>query len=130
VAPVCGLTRDQYYHVRSSFIHSNNRAAPRRCLANVDELQQIDLEAFFKKHAPYWDAPLNENLAKPVINLPMTAAAPDEATNRSTCVIFDFQTVPTPPGIQALLTTRPAIGRRRKIPGASHFLRMALRCTN
>ena len=40
------------------------------CLARFDELKSIGLGAFTKKHDPYWDIPLNENLPQPVIDLP------------------------------------------------------------
>ena len=39
-----------------------------------DELKAIGLDAFTKKHDPYWDIPLNENLPQPVIDLPVAEA--------------------------------------------------------
>src|SRR5581483_9704745 len=42
-----------------------------------DDLQNIGIEAFTKKHDPYWDILLNENLPQPVINLPKPAEATD-----------------------------------------------------
>jgi hypothetical protein len=36
-----------------------------------DELKQLGLDEFTKKHDPYWDIPLNENLPQPVIDLPI-----------------------------------------------------------
>jgi hypothetical protein len=44
------------------------------CLAAFDELKAIGLEAFGRKHDPYWDIPLNENLPEPVIELPIPEA--------------------------------------------------------
>jgi hypothetical protein len=38
---------------------------PELCLAKLDELKSIGLEAFTKKYDPYWDFPLNENLPLP-----------------------------------------------------------------
>lgn len=74
VAHAYGLTRDQYAHVLSTFSHTSYKAAPRQCLAAFDELQLLGLEAFTRKHDPYWDIPLNENLPQPVIELPGAAA--------------------------------------------------------
>jgi hypothetical protein len=70
VADAYGLTRDQYAHILSTFSHKSYPKAPELCLACFDELKSIGLEAFTKNHDPYWDIPLNENLPKPVIELP------------------------------------------------------------
>src|SRR5208283_3521759 len=79
VAQAYGLTRDQYAHVLSTFSHSSYKDAPRQCLAAFDELQSLGLEAFTRRHDPYWDIPLNESLPQPVIDLPIPAAPPDAA---------------------------------------------------
>jgi hypothetical protein len=80
VADAYGLSRDQYAHVLSTFSHASYPNAPELCLARFDELQQIGLEAFTKKHDPYWDIPLNENLPEPVIELPLPQETePDDA---------------------------------------------------
>jgi hypothetical protein len=71
VADAYCLSRTQYAHVLSTFSHARYKKAPELCLARFDELKQIGLEAFMKKHDPYWDIPLNENLPKPVIDLPI-----------------------------------------------------------
>ena len=76
VADAYGLSRDQYAHVLSTFSHASYRKAPELCLARFDELKQIGLETFTRKHDPYWDIPLNENLPQPVNDLPI----PGEAT--------------------------------------------------
>ena len=52
--------------------------APELCLAMFDELKAIGLDAFTKKHDPYWDIPLNENLPKPVIDLPVPKTTGDD----------------------------------------------------
>lgn len=70
VADAYGLDRDQYAHVLSTFSHKSYPKAPELCLAAFDELKAIGLEAFTRKHDPYWDIPLNESLPKPVIALP------------------------------------------------------------
>jgi hypothetical protein len=51
------------------FSHRSDPKAPHLCLAIFDELKQLGLEEFTKKHDPYWDIPLNENLPQPVIDL-------------------------------------------------------------
>jgi hypothetical protein len=71
VADAYGLSREQYEHVLSTFSHASYKKAPQLCIAAFDELAKIGLEAFCKKHDPYWDIPLNENLPKPVIDLPI-----------------------------------------------------------
>lgn len=70
VADAFGLDRTQYEHVLSTFNHKSYPKAPEICLAAFDELKDIGLNAFTKKHDPYWDFPLNEALPKPVIDLP------------------------------------------------------------
>jgi len=65
VADAYGLSREQYQHVLSTFSHKSYPKAPELCLAKFDELKQIGLEAFTKKHDPYWDIPLNENPPQP-----------------------------------------------------------------
>jgi len=52
-----GLSCDQYTHVLSSFSHKSYPKAPEVCLAAFDELHAIGLEAFCRKHDPYWDTP-------------------------------------------------------------------------
>jgi hypothetical protein len=74
VADAYGLSHDQYAHVLSTFKHTNYSKAPELCLARFDELKAIGLDAFTKKHDPYWDIPLNENLSQPVIDLPVAEA--------------------------------------------------------
>ena len=75
VADAYGLSRDQYAHVLSTFSHASYRKAPELCLARFDELKQIGLDAFTRKHDPYHDIPLNENLPQPVIDLPIPSEA-------------------------------------------------------
>ena len=65
VADAYGLSREQYEHVLSTFSHKSYPKAPELCLAKFDELKQIGLDAFTKKHDPYWDIPLNEDLPQP-----------------------------------------------------------------
>jgi len=119
VAQAYGLTRDQYAHVLSTFSHSSYKDAPRLCLAAFDELQSLGLEAFTKKHDPYWDIPLNENLPQPVIDLPVAATAlKEDASPYRTGELFDFQTTPAPTGSGQLFAEQP-IARKRKQGGKS-----------
>lgn len=73
VADAYGPSREQYAHVLSTFSHRSYPKASALCLAKFDELKQIDLDAFTEKYDPYWDIPLNEELPKPVIDLPIPA---------------------------------------------------------
>jgi len=69
IAQAYGLERTEYEAILSSF---NNRSYPRAsdlCMEAFIELSSIGLEAFFCKHDPYWDIPLNDNLPPPVISL-------------------------------------------------------------
>jgi hypothetical protein len=62
VAHACGLSRDQYAHVLSSFERTSYPRPLELCLAHQGELQSIELEAFTKKGDPRWGIPLNESL--------------------------------------------------------------------
>ncbi len=75
VADAYGLSREQYEHVLSTFSHKSYPNAPQLCLAAYDELKQLGLEAFTRKHDPYWNIPLNESLPKPVIDIPIPEGA-------------------------------------------------------
>jgi hypothetical protein len=74
VADAYGLNRDQYAHVLLAFSHKSYPKAPSLCLEKFDELKRIGLDAFTKKHDPYHDIPLNENLPQPVIESPAIPA--------------------------------------------------------
>jgi len=84
VAEAYGLNREQYIHVLSTFNHKTYPQAPELCLGKFDELKEIGLDTFTKKYDPYWDIPLNENLPKPVIDLPI----PDEPHVEETGSLF------------------------------------------
>lgn len=71
VADAYGLSRDQYIHVLSTFSHTSYPKAPELCLAKFDELKRTGVEAFTKKHDPYWNIPLNATLPEPVIDIPI-----------------------------------------------------------
>jgi hypothetical protein len=114
VAHAYGITRDQYAYVLSTFSHSSYIDTPRQCLAAFDELQQIGLETFTKKHDPYWHIPLNENLPQPVIDLPVPKAAADEAPHQRTSELFDFQTTATLAGSGVLFTEQPVVSKRTR----------------
>jgi hypothetical protein len=70
VAYAYGLSGPHYGHILSSFSHSSEPRSPELCSAAFDELREIGLDAFVKKHDPYWDIPLVTTLPKPVIDLP------------------------------------------------------------
>jgi hypothetical protein len=84
VARAYGLSGEQYAHVLSTFKHTSYPKASELCMAMFDDLNSIGLEAFTKKHDPYWDIPLNENLPQPVIDLPV----PKMAGNGSVLDLF------------------------------------------
>jgi hypothetical protein len=88
VADAYGLDRAQYAHVLSTFSHRSYPKAPELCRIAFDELKTIGLEAFTRKHDPYWDIPLNESLPKPVIDLPIPAT--DKPAQNSLGPMFDW----------------------------------------
>ncbi len=77
-----GLSREQNTHVLSTFSHKSYTKAPSLCLDKIAELRQLGLDAFTKKHDPYCDLPLNENLPQPVIELPVPKTGMDEKGNK------------------------------------------------
>ncbi len=78
VADAYGLSRSQYAHVLSTFSHKSYLKAPNRCLAAFDELKEIGLDAFTRLHDPYHDLSLNEDLPKPVIDIPIPSGEPGQ----------------------------------------------------
>ena len=77
-ADAYSLSRSQYAHVLSTFSHKSYPKAPALCLAAFDELKAIGLDAFTRRHDPYHDLPLNEDLPKPVIDIPIPADEPGQ----------------------------------------------------
>lgn len=103
VADAYGLNREQYAHILSTFSHKSYPKAPQLCLACFDELHNIGLEAFTRKYDPYWDIPLNKNLPKPVIELPI----PEVNTNAVSTEDGSFQLTAHP-------TEKPKSRRKKK----------------
>jgi len=72
VADAYGLNRGQYEHILKSFDRANGpNPYTGLCLEKYDGLKKIGIEKFTKKYDPYWDIPLNEELHKPVIEIPL-----------------------------------------------------------
>lgn len=71
IARAYGLDRGQYKRLLNGFTHRSNPEFPGMCLLAFDQHVEIGHEAFARKHDPYWDVPLNENLPSPVIDLPI-----------------------------------------------------------
>jgi hypothetical protein len=72
IADAYGLNHNQYEHILKSFDRASGpNPYTGICLAKFDELKEIGFETFTKKYDPYWDIPLNEELPKPVIDLPI-----------------------------------------------------------
>jgi hypothetical protein len=66
-----GLASGQYTHVLFTFTHASCPNLPELRLAKFHAPHATGLEAFTKKHDPYWDIPLNEDLPQPVIDIPI-----------------------------------------------------------
>jgi hypothetical protein len=75
IAGSFGLCRDEYEKILSTFGHKSYPRAPFLCLDAFDDLQEIGVEEFARKHDPYWDIPLVENLPQPGISLPIPGKA-------------------------------------------------------
>ncbi len=72
VADAYGLNREQYENILKSFDRaSGQNPYTGICLEKYDELKKIGLEKYTRKYDPYWDIPLNEELPKPVIEIPL-----------------------------------------------------------
>ncbi len=69
IAQAYGLDRAQYERVLGSFSHRSFKSAPEVCLAESDALASDGLAAFCKERDPYYDIPLVDSPAQPVINL-------------------------------------------------------------
>jgi hypothetical protein len=113
VADAYGLSRDQYEHVLSTFSHASYPNAPELCLAKFDELKRVGLDAFTRKHDPYHDIPLNENLPQPVIDLPAPAEVGQEridAASQPGLLLAAEEEAP----FRLTSTPKPKRGRRKK----------------
>jgi len=72
VADAYGLNREQYEHILKSFDRASGpNPFTENYLEKYDELKKFGIEKFTKKYDPYWDIPLNEELPKPVIEIPL-----------------------------------------------------------
>jgi hypothetical protein len=69
VAHAYGLSREQYEAVLGAFSHKSYPEAAQRCLAAFDDYAKLGEQKFCKRNDPYWDVPLVETLAEPVIDL-------------------------------------------------------------
>jgi hypothetical protein len=65
IASSFGLCRNEYEKILSSFGHKSFTKAPFLCLDAFDDLQEIGMDEFARKHDPYWDIPLDESLPQP-----------------------------------------------------------------
>jgi hypothetical protein len=70
VAHAYGLDRADYQRVLDGFSHKSFPAAPGLCMAAFDALSSSGLATFCRGHDPYFDVPLVETFAQPVISLP------------------------------------------------------------
>jgi hypothetical protein len=73
-----------YGYLLSTLKHTSDPRSPELCLARFDELKSVGFGAFTKRHEPYWDILLNENLPQPVIDLPRLGGAGDKGFSLDT----------------------------------------------
>jgi hypothetical protein len=74
IANAYGLDRADYAHILASFSHKSFRLAFEFCGAAFDEVAATGLDAFCRKHDPYFDIPLATAHAQPAMHV---NAAPD-----------------------------------------------------
>jgi hypothetical protein len=74
IADAYGLDRADYAHILASFSHKSFGLAFEFCVAAFDELAATGLDAFCRKHDPYFDIPLATAHAQPAMHV---NAAPD-----------------------------------------------------
>jgi hypothetical protein len=70
LAHAYGLSREHYAYVLATFNHASYPSAPTACLAAFDELLRDGEESFKRNRDPYWDIPLHEDNAQPMLELP------------------------------------------------------------
>ena len=70
VAHAYGVDDATYGRILSTFPHRSYPQAASLCLAAFDEVTKSGLDAFVRKHDPYWDIPLVTTLPRPAIDLP------------------------------------------------------------
>jgi hypothetical protein len=58
VADAYGLSREEYTHLLGGFSHKSHRCGPELCIAAFDELSSLGIDAFVRKHDPYWEVPV------------------------------------------------------------------------
>ncbi len=85
-------------------------------MAAFDELKAVGQETFCRKHDPYWDIPLKEDLQTSAIDLP-PAAVPNGQAPAATARRAPRATSPTPMPLfndfgPLFGQPQPAVGRR------------------
>jgi hypothetical protein len=131
VAHAYGFSRQLYEHVMASFSHTSYHRAPALCLSLFDELERIGVKEFTRNYDPYWDIPLNENLPKPLINIPIPPVSEDDGQ----CTIAFADGTPEHPaaiadvdgGDELLEKLRELLAARHQITNAD--AQSALACT-
>jgi hypothetical protein len=114
IASSFGLCRNEYEKILSSFGHKSFTKAPFLCLDAFDDLQEIGMDEFARKHDPYWDIPLDESLPQP----DSAFSIPEKVSGLSLGPLFDDPSaevvVPAQPPIRvsastAISPTRPTV---------------------
>jgi len=84
------------------------------CLEAFDELSDIGLEAFIKRHDPYWDIPLNVNLPQPILELGISDQV--GMVEASMGPLFASSSVAASPAKSVQATAPPYAGRPSRTP--------------
>lgn len=113
VASAFQLSRQQYVHVLSTFNHRRHLAAPELCLAAFDELEALGIEDFSKRHDPYWDIPLVEDLPNPAVSLDLVSSKEPIDNRGQMLLLADKASARAPEGFSRLgrISPTPDIGK-------------------
>ena len=65
VARAYGLTRENYHHILAGFSHKTHPPAPEQCIAAFDSLTRCGTQTFYRRHDPFWEVPLMDELSQP-----------------------------------------------------------------
>jgi hypothetical protein len=114
VAHAYGIDRDRYERMLSLFAHRSFPRSQYMCLEAFDELSDIGLEAFIKRHDPYWDIPLNVNLPQPILELGISDQV--GMVEASMGPLFASSSVAASPAKSVQATAPPYAGRPSRTP--------------
>ena len=112
------MDRDRYERMLSLFAHRSFPESLYMCLEAFDELIDIGLEAFIKRHDSYWDIPLNENLPRPIQELGISDGI--GMAEASMGPLFASSSVAASPAESLQANAPPYAGRPSRTPSPTY----------